>query len=75
MFNQIKNIIKNNSVFKLTNRILFDTHKPPSLGRWGLLHDNRVNLRVDWSNEDHCGPCGNLKLENKKIKLNQNSLK
>ena len=40
------------------------------LGRWHLNDCNlRVNKKVDLSNEDHCGPCGQYNqtpLENKK---------
>jgi hypothetical protein len=29
------------------------------LGRWGLNDCNkRINKKIDLSNEDHCGPCG-----------------
>jgi hypothetical protein len=29
------------------------------LGRWKLEYDTRiVNHKIDMSNEDHCGPCG-----------------
>ena len=41
------------------------------LGRWGLNDCNkRINKKVDLSNEDHCGPCGqyNQILEYRKIK-------
>jgi hypothetical protein len=31
----------------------------PKLGRWNIEQcDKRVNRKIDWSNEDHCGPCG-----------------
>ena len=72
MFNQIRNTIvknsDNNLVYKVINRVLFDKHLQPKLGRWGLIHDDRVDRKVDWSNEDHCGPCGSLKLEKKDFK-------
>ena len=30
-----------------------------SLGRWNTIYNsNEINSRVDLSNEDHCGPCG-----------------
>ena len=40
--------------------------KPMPLGRWGKI-DSSVSLqnRIDWANEDHCGPCGSLILQNK----------
>lgn len=33
------------------------------LGRWKLEYcDKKINKKVDLSNEDHCGPCGNYVL-------------
>ena len=30
------------------------------LGRWKLDYCNKkINRKIDLSNEDHCGPCGN----------------
>jgi len=35
------------------------------LGRWHLNDCNKkVNKKIDYSNEDHCGPCGQYKLPN-----------
>ena len=32
-------------------------HKP--MGRWAPDNcDTKTNIKVDFSNEDHCGPCG-----------------
>lgn len=32
-----------------------------TLGRWSNEQDNsKINTRIDWSNEDHCGACGDL---------------
>jgi len=42
---------------------MFKTHKPPQLGRWNLMHDKSIDYKVDLANEDHCGPCGELKLK------------
>jgi hypothetical protein len=29
------------------------------LGRWNLENcDKKMNFKIDLSNEDHCGPCG-----------------
>ena len=45
---------------------IFDKPKPPiRLGRWSQINDSKVNSRIDWSNEDHCGTCGSLKLQKK----------
>jgi len=41
---------------------------PKPLGRWRLENCNdMLNHKIDLSNEDHCGPCGEYTLE--KIKL------
>lgn len=38
------------------------------LGRWNIENcDNKLNTKIDLSNEDHCGPCGQYILD-KKIK-------
>ncbi len=48
---------------------------PKPLGRWQLDYcTKKINNKIDLSNEDHCGPCGqyvvkkNLILQNKIIK-------
>lgn len=31
------------------------------LGRWNIeTCDVKRNKKIDWSNEDHCGPCGSV---------------
>jgi hypothetical protein len=55
------NIIK--KIFKEEKRVL---------GRWNIDYCNKkINKKIDYSNEDHCGPCGQYIL-NKQInnKLN-----
>jgi len=44
------------------------TKDPPKiLGRWRLDSCNeKLNFKVDLSNEDHCGPCGQYVLEKSK---------
>jgi len=41
---------------------------PKPLGRWNLDYCNKkINRKIDLSNEDHCGPCGNyaiMKMDN-----------
>jgi hypothetical protein len=42
--------------------------KPPQLGRWNIENCNKkIDSKVDLSNEDHCGPCGQYVL-NKNVK-------
>ena len=32
---------------------------PKTLGRWNIDYcNNKINNKIDLSNEDHCGPCG-----------------
>uniref|UniRef100_A0A6C0D8U4 Uncharacterized protein n=1 Tax=viral metagenome TaxID=1070528 RepID=A0A6C0D8U4_9ZZZZ len=47
---------------------------PKPVGRWNIEYCNKkINHKIDLSNEDHCGPCGQyaltkleLEVENKK---------
>jgi len=42
------------------------------IGRWKIeTCNNRINNKIDLSNEDHCGPCGQYALD----KLNAMKLK
>ena len=44
----------------LTNIIrLFVKNEKKVLGRWNIDYCNqKINSKIDLSNEDHCGPCG-----------------
>ena len=45
---------------------------PKPVGRWRIENSNDImNNKIDLSNEDHCGPCGQYALE-KKIELQNN---
>ena len=64
----MKNISKvvANNVFRLHN---YFRAIPLSLGRWKLDYSkNKIDSKVDWANEDHCGPCGNIPISNGKPK-------
>jgi len=40
------------------------------LGRWNIETCNKkLKLKVDMSNEDHCGPCGQYTNKNKDSKI------
>jgi hypothetical protein len=55
----IINIIKN----------LISKEMPKPLGRWRIENCNKqVNNKIDLSNEDHCGPCGQYALEKIELK-------
>ena len=42
------------------------------LGRWNIEYCNKkINNKIDLSNEDHCGPCGQYALE--KIKTTKDT--
>jgi hypothetical protein len=52
---------------------MFPKDPPKPVGRWGLEKCNiQLGRKVDLSNEDHCGPCGQyavqkLKSENPRV--------
>ena len=40
------------------------------LGRWNIEYcDKKINNKIDLSNEDHCGPCGQYILDKRKSKI------
>ena len=42
---------------------------PKPVGRWRIEECNKqMNNKIDLSNEDHCGPCGQYALEKIKMK-------
>ena len=42
------------------------------LGRWRIENCNKqINNKIDLSNEDHCGPCGQYALEKIELKNNK----
>jgi hypothetical protein len=59
-FMNIKNIIQ--QIMKKDKKVL---------GRWNIPYSIylKMNKKVDLSNEDHCGPCGQYLLEQNKINL------
>jgi len=47
---------------------------PKPVGRWSLDYCNKkVNSKIDLSNEDHCGPCGQYALTKIELKDKQNN--
>lgn len=46
------------SLIVLISKKLFTNNTKP-LGRWKIDYcNNKMNRKIDMSNEDHCGPCG-----------------
>jgi hypothetical protein len=58
-----------NTFLKLTQKEV-----PKPVGRWRIENCNKqMNHKIDLSNEDHCGPCGQYALEKiEKIELKNN---
>jgi glutamate mutase epsilon subunit len=48
---------------------------PNPVGRWRIESCNKqMNQKIDLSNEDHCGPCGQYALEKVRLKNNVNTV-
>jgi hypothetical protein len=46
---------------------------PKHMGRWNNEYCHiKMNQKVDLSNEDHCGPCGQYLLSKKELKYKEN---
>ena len=44
------------------------------LGRWNMEYcDKKMNKKIDLSNEDHCGPCGQYILDKTKTTNDKNN--
>ena len=53
---------------------LLPKYVPAPLGRWRIENCNKqMNQKIDLSNEDHCGPCGQYALEKIKYENNTNN--
>ena len=57
----------------ITNFInLFIKKDKKILGRWNIEYcDKKMNHKIDLSNEDHCGPCGQYILNKSLIIVNK----
>jgi len=50
---------------------IFPKEMPKPMGRWRIENSSiQMNHKIDLSNEDHCGPCGQY--AKNQIKKNQN---
>jgi hypothetical protein len=59
---------------KLIARVL-PKHLPTPVGRWRVEHcEIRLDKRIDMSNEDHCGPCGQYAIDKMKETVRGNAL-
>ena len=58
------------SIISIIKRIL-PKETPKPVGRWNIEQCNtKTNQKVDLSNEDHCGPCGQYALTKQEVKKN-----
>ena len=54
---------------------LIPKEMPTPVGRWRIENSNtQMNHKIDLSNEDHCGPCGQYALEKVKFKNGINNI-
>jgi hypothetical protein len=53
---------------RITKR-LFMPEQKKVMGRWTIDNSSKkTDLKIDLSNEDHCGPCGQYMLEKKETR-------
>lgn len=71
-------LFKDSSIFifimKFIKNILhkFIREEKKVLGRWNMEYcDKKMNNKIDLSNEDHCGPCGQYILDKTKPTLDK----
>lgn len=63
--------IMNKYIINIVKKI-FPKELPKPMGRWRLENsDIQTHHKIDLSNEDHCGPCGQYVLS--KIKINNDN--
>lgn len=53
----VSNKINGTVVFNILKNALTQNNKALVLGRWAVHNSSQNNLKVDYSNEDHCGTC------------------
>lgn len=60
----VKNyLIKNSTVFNYIYYRFFVQQKL-GIGRWKVEDcSKKINHKIDYANEDHCGPCGSRKIK------------
>lgn len=44
---------------RILKRLFFVADPPKRIGRWSIVYCiEKIDRKVELSNEDHCGPCG-----------------
>lgn len=63
-----------NYIITIVKKILPKEPLKP-VGRWRIENCNmQLNSKIDLSNEDHCGPCGQYVLEKIQLTKNKNNM-
>ena len=52
----------------------FKGRTPVPLGRWYICDNKNTGLIADYSNEDHCGPCGYQKIPQEDLRQTKNQV-
>lgn len=57
------------TIIKTIIKKIIPKELPKPVGRWRIENCNtQMNNKIDLSNEDHCGPCGQYALEKTNLK-------
>ena len=75
LYNTSKDTVKFILIMKFIKSIMQKLIKEDKkiLGRWNIDYcDKKMNSKIDLSNEDHCGPCGQYILNKTKKDIDKN---
>ena len=62
------------TILNIFNKII-SKEAPKPVGRWRVENCNKqIDSKIDLSNEDHCGPCGQYALEKLESNTKPNSI-
>ena len=60
---------------KIIIKKIMSKELPKKLGRWNIEQCNKkMNYKIDLSNEDHCGPCGQYAMTKLELKNNNKTI-
>ena len=63
------------NLFKNILKTIMRKELPKPLGRWNIDYCNKkMNNKIDLSNEDHCGPCGQYAISKTDTTIKTNQL-
>ena len=66
--------IQHNQIMRKISQYI-DIHPTPiTLGRWTVEKcSDKIDTKIEMANEDHCGPCGNYRLDKHTEKTKKNT--